>query len=166
MLNIVLHRVGMSWIIATNKQLEYDMDKHNSYWMTGGSLYNTYICKKLYGKMFEEFIRNARIDRYNLICSIGAHEYKNQSLHDDEISSGGYPIPSSSTTEVLVSLSPTLDLIGCWLQALEHNFLERCNMYIFPMKNTFQRIPVEIPKPPSPKEKYPSLYMLLEVVGI
>ena len=28
-LNTVLHHVGMSWIIETNKHLEYDTDKNN-----------------------------------------------------------------------------------------------------------------------------------------
>ena len=32
------------------------------------------------------------------------------------------------------------------------------------MKNMFQKIPVELPKPPSPKEKTNNYYMLLEVV--
>ena len=31
LLNTILHHVGMSWIIRTNKQLEYDIDKHNPY---------------------------------------------------------------------------------------------------------------------------------------
>ena len=35
-LNTVLHHVGMLYIIKTNQHLEYDMDKHNSDWMTGG----------------------------------------------------------------------------------------------------------------------------------
>ena len=52
-LNKVLHRVGMSWIIKTNKHLEYDMDKHNSYCITGGPWYSTFICKKMHGKVFE-----------------------------------------------------------------------------------------------------------------
>ena len=43
-LNTVLKHVGMSWIIETNKQLEYDMDKNNPYWVTGGPWYNTYTC--------------------------------------------------------------------------------------------------------------------------
>ena len=50
------------------------MDKHNPDWITGGPWYNTYICKKLHGKVFEEFIRNSRTERYNLMCSIDAHE--------------------------------------------------------------------------------------------
>ena len=79
------------------------------------------------------------------------------SEHDDGSSGGGYPIPLNSTTEALVSLSATINFIGCWLQALEHNFLEHCNMYSFAMKNMFQKTPVELPKPPILKEKHRSL---------
>ena len=43
-LNTVLHHIGMFWIINTNQYLEYDMEKHNSDWMTGGTWDNTYIC--------------------------------------------------------------------------------------------------------------------------
>ena len=32
----MLHHVVMLWIIKTHEQLQYDMDKNNSYWMTGG----------------------------------------------------------------------------------------------------------------------------------
>ena len=74
LLNKVLQHVGMSWIVEANKHLEYDMEKHNSYWITGSPWHNTFICKKLHGKVFEAFIRNARTDRYNLVCSIDAHE--------------------------------------------------------------------------------------------
>ena len=42
--------------------------------MTGGPWYNTHICKKLYGKVFEGFIINARNYRYNIMCSFGANE--------------------------------------------------------------------------------------------
>ena len=49
------------------------MYKNNSYWITGGIWYNISICKKLHEEMFEEFIRNARTDRYNIMCSIDAH---------------------------------------------------------------------------------------------
>ena len=30
-LDTMLHRVGMLWIIETHEQLKYDMDKNNSY---------------------------------------------------------------------------------------------------------------------------------------
>ena len=63
----MLHHVGMLWIIETHKQLQYDMDKQNSEWTTGGPLYNTYVCMKLHGNVFEGFIRNKRTDRYNIM---------------------------------------------------------------------------------------------------
>ena len=77
-LNKMLHHVDMLWIIETHKQLKYDMDKDNLHWMTGGTWYNTYICKKSHGKVFEGFFRNARTDRYNIMCSIDAHEKEHQ----------------------------------------------------------------------------------------
>ena len=74
LLNTMLHHVGMLWIIENHEQLKYDTKKHNSEWMTGSTWYNIYICKKFHGNMFEGFIRNARTDRYNIMCSIDAHE--------------------------------------------------------------------------------------------
>ena len=35
----------MSWIIETNQQFKYDIDKHNPDCITCGPWYNTYICK-------------------------------------------------------------------------------------------------------------------------
>ena len=64
----------------------------------------------------------------------------------DIISGGGYVLPSSSTTESLVSLGEIIEFINFWLQGLVHNFLERCNMYYETMTNLFQKIPVELPK--------------------
>ena len=61
--------------------------------MTGGPWYNTSICKKIHKNVFEEFIRNTRTDRYNLMCSIEAHGKNNPSEHDDGSSSDGYPLP-------------------------------------------------------------------------
>ena len=52
-LNTVIQHVGMLWIIEKNEQLKYDMDIHNSDFMTGGPCYNTPICKKLPGNVFE-----------------------------------------------------------------------------------------------------------------
>ena len=74
MLNKILHHVGRLWIIETHENLQYDTDKHNSEWMSGGTWYNKYICKKLYGNVSDGFIRNERTDRYNIMCSIDAHE--------------------------------------------------------------------------------------------
>ena len=35
-LNTVLHHVSISCIIKKNQYLEYDMEKNNPYWITGG----------------------------------------------------------------------------------------------------------------------------------
>ena len=70
----MLHHVGMIWIIENYEDLKYDMEIQNSDRMTGGPWYNTYICKKLYGKLFEGYIINARTGRYNIICSVDAYE--------------------------------------------------------------------------------------------
>ena len=34
-LNKILYHVGMLWIIEIHEKLQYDMEKHNSEWMTG-----------------------------------------------------------------------------------------------------------------------------------
>ena len=101
MLNTILHHVGMLWIIETHEQLQYDMDKHNSEWMTVGPWYNTCICKKLHGNVFEGSFRNSGTDRYNIMCSIDAHEKDHTSSHNDSSSSGGFPLPSNSIIEQL-----------------------------------------------------------------
>ena len=61
--------------------------------MTGVPWYNTSICNKLHGKVFEAFIRNARTDRYNIMCSIDAYEKEHQSSCHDGSSGGGFPLP-------------------------------------------------------------------------
>ena len=60
-------------------------------------------------------------------------------------------------TEELVLLRATIRFIDCWLQGLEQNLLLRSNMYFETIKKLFQKIPVELLKPPSPKGKIQSL---------
>ena len=50
--------------------------------------YNTYICTKLHGTVFAKYIRNARTDRYDIMCSIDAHDNQKPQFVDD-ISKGG-----------------------------------------------------------------------------
>ena len=98
----MLHHVGMIWIIENHEDLKYDMELQNSDWMTGGPWYNTYICKKLDGKVFEGFIINKITDRYNIIRSIDAYGRENQSyIFDDGSSGGGCSLPINSTTVAL-----------------------------------------------------------------
>ena len=88
--------------MLSNQQLEYDIDKHNQYWIKGGPWYSIYICKKLDGKVFGNYIRNARTDRHKIMCSIDANEKQQPSSVDDVISSGGNPLTPKTKTEALV----------------------------------------------------------------
>ena len=77
-LNAIFYHVGMLWIICTNKEIKYEIDKSNyQYWLNKGPWYNTAICSRLYGSLFEDFITHARTDRYNIMCSLGAHDKNN-----------------------------------------------------------------------------------------
>ena len=129
-LNTMLHHVGMLWIIENHEELKYYMDMQNSDCLTGGPWYNTYICNKLHGKLFEGFIINEITDRYNIMCSIYAYERENKSTScDDGRSGGGCSLRTNSTTEALELIGATIYFIGCCLKVLDHNLLERYNLY-------------------------------------
>ena len=56
-LNEMLHHVGMSWIISSNQEMEYEMNEINHLdWLNKGPWYNRNICSKLHGSRFEDFI--------------------------------------------------------------------------------------------------------------
>ena len=90
MLNTVLHHVGMSWVIGTNQQSEYDIEKLNLYWITDSPWYNTLICTKIHGTVSENHIRNEITDRYSIMCCIDADEKQQPSYVDDY---GGNELP-------------------------------------------------------------------------
>ena len=73
-LNAILHHAGMSWIICSNKEMKYEIEINHPNWLNKGPWYNTSICSRLHGSMFEDFITHARTDRYNLMCSLVAHD--------------------------------------------------------------------------------------------
>ena len=56
------------------------MDKNNHQdWLNKGPWYNTAICLRLHGSLFEDFITHARTERCNLMCSLVPHD-KNYQL--------------------------------------------------------------------------------------
>ena len=74
-LNAILNYVCMSWIIFTNKEIKYEIGESNHQdWLNEGPWYNTSICLKLHGSMFEDFITHKRTDRYNIMCYLVAHD--------------------------------------------------------------------------------------------
>ena len=81
--------------------MEYDIYEHKPDWITDGPWYNTSICKKVRGTVFEKYIRNARTNRYNLICSIDAHEKQQPVYVNEGIRGCGNAIPLNFTTEAI-----------------------------------------------------------------
>ena len=74
-LNAILHHVGMLCLISSNEEMKYEMDKNSHQaWLNKGPWYNTSICLRLHGILFEYFITHARSDRYNLMCYLVAHD--------------------------------------------------------------------------------------------
>ena len=70
-------------------------------WLNKGPWYNTAICSRLHGIMFEYFIIHARTDRYNIIYYILAHDLEKPAYEDDEIIIGDNLIPKHVKTEAL-----------------------------------------------------------------
>ena len=92
----------MSWIISSNDKMKYKIDESNHpSWLNKGHWYNTEICSKLHGSLFEDFITHARTDRNNLMCSLVARDKKQPSYEDDESSLGDRLEPNNATTEPL-----------------------------------------------------------------
>ena len=59
------------------------MDKSNHPdWFNKGPWYNTAICSRLYGILFEYFITHVRTDRYNLLCYLVSHDKKQPDYED------------------------------------------------------------------------------------
>ena len=154
MLNEILHHVGMLWIICSNDEIKYEIEVSNhQYWLNKGPWYNTAIWSSLHGILFEYFITHARTDRYNLMCSLVAHDKKQPAQEDEEISIGDRLIPKNATTEALESLGATLNFIYVWLKPFEANYEVRSVIYNKAMKQMFKQIPTTIYKPISAKEK-------------
>ena len=86
LLNEILHHVGMSQIISSNLEMEYEMNETNhQYWLNKGSWYNTSICSKLHGSKCEDFITQSRTDKQNLMRSLVDHDKLQPDYKDDEI---------------------------------------------------------------------------------
>ena len=65
----ILHHVGMLWIIISNDEMKYEIDKSNHQdWLNKCPWYNTDIYSRLNGSLFEDFIAHARTNRYKLMC--------------------------------------------------------------------------------------------------
>ena len=67
--------------------MKYEIDGSNHPdWFNKGPCYNTAMCSRLHGSLFEYFITHARTDRYNLMCYLVAHDQNKTAYEDEEIS--------------------------------------------------------------------------------
>ena len=80
--------MGLSWILYSNKPINYEIKEMDTYWLNEFPWYNTTICYKLHVTVLEDFIRNTRTYRYNLMCSITAHDRQQHTYVHDTIISG------------------------------------------------------------------------------
>ena len=102
MLNALLHHVGTTWIICSNKKMLYEMNKINHpNWLNKGPWYNTAICSRLHGSLFEDFITHSRTDRYNILCYSVSYANKQPACEYEEISIVDEIIPKHVKTEAL-----------------------------------------------------------------
>ena len=69
--------------------MNYDAKENNPYWLNKCPWYNTAICSKLHGTVFEDYIRKIRTERYNIMFYITAHD-KLLPTYVYDASSGGY----------------------------------------------------------------------------
>ena len=101
----MFHHVGMSWIISSKKEMDYDKftNSKNLECFDTGPSYNKNICSKFYGTIFEDFITQARKDQYDIMCSLVAHDRLQENKPDDESSIGDRLIPNDATAKALKS---------------------------------------------------------------
>ena len=154
-MNAMLHHVGMSWIISSKKEMDYFnyTDSKNLSWFDTGPWYNKNICSKLYGTTFEGFIIQARTERYNIMCSLVAHDIMQDNKQDDEISIGDRVISNDATVKALKSLGSTFIFIHTWLHNFRDNYFDQSDTYRVAMVDMFKTIPQNVEKPLTTREK-------------
>ena len=100
---MVFQIIGLSWIIYSNKDLNFDFQNHFPSLRLNGPWYNTMIYSQLHCSSFEDYFTTAKRDNYNIMCSIESHGkiHKSVNYHKPvniETSIGGArPLPSNST---------------------------------------------------------------------
>ena len=115
-------------------------------WFNKGPWYKKHICSKLHGVKFEYFITQARTDRYNIMCSLVAHDRLQNYYKDDEISISDRSIPNDAIVKELKSLGATFNFIDIWLQLLRGNCFAQSESYSIAIEEMFKQIPQNVEK--------------------
>ena len=111
-----------------------------------GPWYNKSICLQLHGSMFEDFITHTGTGRYNLMCSLLAHDKMQPNDEGYESSLGDRSIPKYATTKSLTALGASLNFIYIWIKIFLDNYNARCDAYVNSMKEMFKQIPLTMKK--------------------
>ena len=114
---------------------------------------NKNICSKLNGIKFEYFITQARTDRYNIMCSLVAHDRLQDDSKENESIVGDRAIPNDATVKALKSLGATINFIDIWLHNVCGNYYDRSESYRVSMVEMFKTIPQNVEKPLTTREK-------------
>ena len=92
--------------------MDYEMNETNNQdWLEKGPWYKRYICSKLHGSRFEDFITQARTDRYNLMCSLVAHNRLQLDYKYHERNIGDREITNDAIIKTLEALGDTFNLL-------------------------------------------------------
>ena len=132
-------------------------------WLNKDPWYNTSICSRLHGRLFENFITHARTDRYNIMCSVVSHDKIQPAFEDYERSIGDRLITKHGTTESLKKLVATFNFIGIWLKLLEDNYDAIRVACSTAMTDMFKQIPTTMTKPLSKRKKVQKI--MTEICG-
>ena len=158
MLNAILHHVGMSWIISSNEEMKYEIDKNNHQdFLNKGTWYNTAICLRLHRSLFGYLIKYAISDRYNIMCYLVEHDKIQPAYEEYESSIGDMSITKNATTKTLEELCATINFIDIWLKPFEDNYDARRVAYITSMKEMSKQIPQTMIKELTTKQKVQKL---------
>ena len=79
--------------------MDYEINSNINHldWLNRGPGYNKNICSKLHGIKFEDFITQARTDRYNSMCFLVANDRLQIDYKYYESSIGDRLIPNNTT---------------------------------------------------------------------
>ena len=148
--------------------MDYDKNTHskNLNWFDTGPWHNKNICSKLYGTTFEGFIKQDITYRYNIMCSLVAHDRMQDNKQHGEISIGDRVIPNYATVKALKSLGATFNFIDIWLHNFRNNYFDRSESYRVAMVKMFKKIPQNVENPRTTRETNKHLLQILGVDGI
>ena len=92
-----------------------------------------------------------------------AHDRLHKNKTDYEISIGDREIPNDAPVKSLKSLGATFNFIDTWLQNFHEKYFSRSESYSISMEEMFKKIPQNVEKPLTSREK--NLKLMTDIGG-